>query len=229
MARSLKDIGKYKRSGKGRIYQPSTQTEFKKVAPGKWEMIPDTEVLKWFKQAEQRITSRRNKGAFKGVNFSKELNQLRHARKNYLQSIKDFNEGKIKRTLTVGRREKALVDKAISIQHVFSKENKEKLVKNVHINNKIAHSRMLGRDNVYNDKLYDEAVADAMKTLGCTREEAIGYLFPSGFDEMSSYEEFKKNKENKKASIQDILNQRVKDGTITATDKDNFNMRWRLT
>lgn len=229
MARTLKEIGKYKRTGrKGFIYQPSTRTEYKKVAPGKWEMIPDTEVLKWFKQAEQRITSRRDKGAYKGVKFKRELDYLRHARKEYLQGVKDFNEGKITRPGTVAKREKRLTEKALEYQKVFSRENREELVKTTYIKNKIAYSRMLGRDNVYNEKLYDQAIADTMKTLGVDREEATELLFPSGFEERSEYEEFKKNKKENKATIFDRLNERVSSGAISSLDKANYVERWNL-
>lgn len=229
MARSLKDIGAYKRtSKKGVIYQPGTRTEYKKVAPGKWEMVPDTEVLKWFKQAEQRITSRRNKGAYKGVKFKQELNYLRNARRDYLQAVDDFNAGKISRPITVARREKRLTDKALEYQRVFSRENKEELVKTTRIKNKIMYSRMLGRDNVYNDKLYDQAISDTMQTLGVDRETATELLFPSGFEERSEYKDFLENKENNKATIFDKLNERVATGEISALDKANYVTRWSL-
>ena len=229
MARKLKDIGKYKRTSvKGEVYQASTGTTYKKVAPGKWEMIPDTEVLKWLKQAERRITSRRNKGPYKGVKFKRELDYLRHARKEYLQAVKDFNSGKITRPITVARREKRLTDKALEYQKVFSRENREELIKTTQIKNKIAYSRMLGRDNVYNDKLYDQVIADTMKTLGVDREEATELLFPSGFEERSEYEEFKKNKKENKATIFDRLNERVSSGAISSLDKANYVERWNL-
>lgn len=212
-----KRVGKLKRTSEGTLYSPKTKTEY--VREGDYyKMVPDKWLLKELNNDLARLR-RLNK---KTGGLESDIEYVKYLRSEYRQKVKEFNEGKIARPETVSKTEKQIESEIIHDADYFSSENKSKYMKDLSVKNRTQYARYMGVHNVRNEKAYETIVTEGAKLSGMTREEFEGVMFPTGYNEISSYEDYKQWKEKNEQSIKNIFNSRVEEGEITRAEAKQF-------
>lgn len=211
--RKRAELGKLKKTSTGTYYNPKTKTEYKKTDNG-YKMVTDKWLLKEMNNDIRRL-QRINK---KTGGVSAELEYAKYIKQDYLNSVKAFNKGEIKRPETITRRINLSESEVTTNAEYYSPENKAQYMKDIQEKNKATYSRYLGQHNVNNGKAYDKTIKDASSVLGLSIEETQELLFPSSYNELSKYNEYKKFKEQNTQSVTERVDSRIKSGEISRAE-----------
>lgn len=211
--RKRAELGKLKKTSTGTYYNPQTKTEYKKTDNG-YKMVTD----KWLLQQMNNDIRRLRRINKKTGGVSAELEYAKYIKQDYLNSVKAFNKGEIKRPETITRRINLSESEVTTNAEYYSPENKAQYMKDIQEKNKATYSRYLGQHNVNNGKAYDKTIKDASRVLGLSIEETQELLFPSSYNELSKYDDYKKFKEQNAQSVTERVSSRIDSGDISTAE-----------
>lgn len=219
-------MNRLKKTSKGTYYEPSTQTEYKKENGKLIMLVPEYDIkqLNLEKRRMRRLQKKYGKEHFQG-----DINKINQRIKDIRQSVKDFNEGKIKKSSTVGKKIKSAEKEYIEGSYYYSNQNKEKIKERIITENKIKSVRMRGFSDINNSNAYDDLIDKGIKYFGISKEDTEKMLFPKMNEENSSYEDFSAEKINNNNQLMDILNNRQQNGELSKQDVIDAKRLFKLT
>lgn len=137
--------------------------------------------------------------------------------KEYTNSIRNFNKGKIKRASTVARRRKALESKQ-SEQYTYWHQPPEKLRKMQQDKKKVMIMRISGKHNVKNAEYYNDLIRLLSEYSKLPPAEVETLIFPKALEEETKYQAIKEVLDEGYYSFLDALENQYKKGIISQAD-----------
>ena len=196
-----------KKTGENEWFDPVSRQLFTKKN-GKLQMKVDPWNRAQHKRTMERFRYYENKF---GVDLSDEKKAEKNRWKYYLKGIEQFNKGEFARPSTVQRREQSWQEMTFKKGRYFSPENKA-LKSQLEERRKVTIMRIAGKHDIYNGLAYDRMIEAIANSLEMSPEELESTIFPTLTQEKSIYEPLKKAVDNSEKSLDELVDELVKNG-----------------